>query len=407
MHVAVGIGDDLAVGVRLAGSIDIGNGAVGIGDRELSAGQGGAGRGDLLEDEAVGLDLRVGRLGADLLVFVGVRGEGAVGLVADLAGLYVDRDDLGPVLDTDLLTGMALQVVPLELDGEAAVVVVGDIVVLSPDDVLVAVAVVDLDAVLVEREARLGDIGHGEGGVGGVGREAGDGGVNAEGRSIAHGVGVGQLARGTAVGGDDRLVRRSHRLGLGSNGIEGSRRVRTTLDDGRGVDEHRLVDFRGTTRGGHSNQVETGVEVLGDLAARGLDLVGGGAGSDDGGDGVGDGAAVLAGDLGGGVVRTRQAGHLGGVGEVVAGVDVGVEDLVELDGVTVVDARDGNRGVGDVGRARTGKRVDRRKPEAGNQYRGYGSTGNLLRFIHVVLLPGPRPHWLSAFCICSTDVFGR
>ena len=194
MHVAVGIGDDLAVGVRVAGGIDIGNGAVGIGDRELSAGQGGAGRGDLLEDEAVGLDLRVGRLGADLLVFVGVRGEGAVGLVADLAGLYVDRDDLGPVLDTDLLTGMALQVVPLELDGEATVLVVGDIVVLSPDDVLVAVAVVDLDAVLLELEARLGDIGHGEGGVGGVGREAGDGGVDAEGRGIAHGVGVGQLA---------------------------------------------------------------------------------------------------------------------------------------------------------------------------------------------------------------------
>lgn len=396
VHVAVGVGDDLSVFVLDAVGVDVGYGAVSVFDRELSARQDGTGRGDLLEHEAVGLNLRVGRLGADFLVLIRIRGEGAVGLVADLAGLEVDRRDLGLVLDADLLAGVALQVIPLELDGKAAVSVVGDLVVLDPDGVVVVVAVVDLDAALIELEARLGDVGHGEGGVGGVGREAGNGGVDAEGRGVAHGVGVGQLARGGAVGGDDRLVRRGHRLGLGGDVVEGGGRVHAVLDGGRGVDEHGLVDLGGAARGGHGDQVQARVEALGDLAARGLGLVGGGAGGDDGGDGVGDGAAVLAGDLGGGVVRIGQAGHLGGVSEVVAGVDVGVEDLVELDGVTVVDARNGDWGVVDIGAACLRERHGRRKCETGNQNRGYGRAGNVPRFIHVVLLPGPKPPPLNA-----------
>lgn len=155
VDVAVGVGDDLTVVVLDAVGVDVGDGTVSVVDRELRAGQSGAGRGDLLEDEAVGLDLWVGRVGADLVVLVRVRGEGAVGLVADLTGLDVDRDDLSLVLDADLLGAARLEVIPVELHGEG-IAIGHDGVVRRIDRVIQIGPVVDLNGGLIDLETGSG-----------------------------------------------------------------------------------------------------------------------------------------------------------------------------------------------------------------------------------------------------------
>ena len=206
--------------------------------------------------------------------------------------------------------------------------------------------------------------------MGGVRRVVGDGGADLEPRRVAHAVGVARLAR-VAVRVDDLLVRRRHVLGLGSGLLERLGHVRAIAHGGRGVDEQGLVDLRHAAVGRDDDQPVARVQHEGrpPVAAGGCGLLGRvRAREDPGSDGVGELAAVPLGlhllDRVIGLGKTRD---LGGVGQVVGAVDVGVEDLVGTHDVALGDVREHEAGVRDVRGARLRHGCGRRQRQACQQ----------------------------------------
>ena len=210
--------------------------------------------------------------------------------------------------------------------------------------------------------------------MGGVRRVVGDGGADLEPRRVAHAVGVARLAR-VAVRVDDLLVRRRHVLGLGSGLLERLGHVRAIAHGGRGVDEQGLVDLRRAAVGRDDDQPVARVQREGrpPVAAGGDPLIGRARAREDlGGDGIGELATVRLGlhllDRVIGLGKTRD---LGGVGQVVGAVDVGIEDLVGIHDVALGDVREREAGVRDVRGARLRHGWGRRQHQACQQ----GSDG--------------------------------
>ena len=206
--------------------------------------------------------------------------------------------------------------------------------------------------------------------MGGVRRVVGDGGADLEPRRVAHAVGVARLARAAARV-DDLLVRRRHVQGLGGGRLERLGHVRAIAHGGRGVDEQGLVDLRHAAVGRDDDQPVARVQHEGrpPVAAGGCGLLGRvRAREDPGSDGVGELAAVPLGlhllDRVIGLGKTRD---LGGVGQVVGAVDVGVEDLVGTHDVALGDVREHEAGVRDVRGARLRHGCGRRQRQACQQ----------------------------------------
>ena len=232
------------------------------------------------------------------------------------------------------------------------------------------VAVGHLEGVEVDGKTGIGLVCDGERDTGGVRRVVGDGGADLEPRRVAHTVGVARLAR-VAVRVDDLLVRRRYLLGLGGGLPERLGHVRAIAHGGRGVDEQGLVDLRRAAVGRDDDQPVARVQREGRLsvAAGGGPLIGRArAREDPGSDGVGELATVLLGlhllDRVIGLGKTRD---LGGVGQVVGAVDVGVEDLVGIHDVALGDVREREAGVRDVRGARLRHGCGRRQRQACQQ----------------------------------------